>query len=48
MGENPRNEVGKKLGVYGDDSGDPVKMFFLFLFLWQRRAENFIEIVILE
>lgn len=29
VGENPRSEVGRKLGVYGDDySGDPVKMFF--------------------
>ena len=43
-----RNEVGKKLGNYGDDSGEPVKLFFFcfFFFVWQRGAENFIEIVI--
>ena len=49
MGGNPGNEIGKKLRIYSDDSGDPVKMFFFVsFFLWQRRAENFIEIVILE
>ena len=26
--ESTGNEVGKKLGIYGDDSDEPVKLFF--------------------